>query len=111
LDLAQLADVKKQLDEELTHLTSSFAQLKAAQAKFKSCIDSVRQLRGAGQSNPVLVPLRNSLYVPRKITDADSVIVDVGTGYYATNRHSQDRLERDDSYRLHSRGCRRRCNS
>ncbi|KAF8914506.1 Prefoldin alpha subunit [Mucidula mucida] len=81
LDLAQLAEVRKQLDEEITHLTSSFQQLKAAQAKFKACIENVRELKG-GQSKPVLVPLTNSLYVPGKITDAESVIVDVGTGYY-----------------------------
>ncbi|KAF8991691.1 Prefoldin alpha subunit [Hymenopellis radicata] len=81
LDLAQLADVRKQLDEELTHLTSSFQQLKAVQAKFRNCIECVRELKG-GQSKPVLVPLTNSLYVPGKITDAESVIVDVGTGYY-----------------------------
>lgn len=30
----------------------------------------------------ILVPLTNSLYVPGKLSDADNVIVDVGTGYY-----------------------------
>ena len=30
----------------------------------------------------VLVPLTNSLYVPGKLSDAEHVIVDVGTGYY-----------------------------
>jgi prefoldin alpha subunit len=31
---------------------------------------------------PILVPLTNSLYVPGKLTDAENVLVDVGTGYY-----------------------------
>jgi prefoldin subunit 5 len=30
----------------------------------------------------ILVPLTSSLYVPGKMSDVESVIVDVGTGYY-----------------------------
>lgn len=30
----------------------------------------------------ILVPLTNSLYVPGRLSNPDSVIVDVGTGYY-----------------------------
>jgi len=63
LDLPQLVEVKKQLDEvrfivplkyftqtnrrvqELSHLTNSFAQLKQAQAKFKACIDNVQDVK------------------------------------------------------------------
>ena len=38
LTAPQLSQVKKQLDDELEHLTSSFSQLRAAQAKFKECL-------------------------------------------------------------------------
>lgn len=31
---------------------------------------------------PLLVPLTSSLYVPGKLTDAEHVLVDVGTGFY-----------------------------
>jgi len=31
-------------DQELNHLTNSFAQLKQAQAKFKSCIENVGEV-------------------------------------------------------------------
>lgn len=31
----------------------------------------------------ILVPLTGSMYVPGKLADANSVIVDIGTGYYA----------------------------
>ena len=37
----QLSQVKKQLDDELEHLTNSFAQLRAAQAKFRECLRSI----------------------------------------------------------------------
>jgi prefoldin alpha subunit len=43
--LVQLLEVKKQLETEVQHLTSSFGQLKAAQAKFRSCIDSVATIK------------------------------------------------------------------
>lgn len=37
----QLSQVKKQLDDELEHLTNSFSQLRAAQAKFRECLKSI----------------------------------------------------------------------
>ena len=43
LPLAQLNQVKNQLTQELQHLTTSFQQLKTAQAKFRDCITSVRE--------------------------------------------------------------------
>ncbi|CAM1507333.1 Fc.00g069740.m01.CDS01 [Cosmosporella sp. VM-42] len=78
----QLAQVKKQLDEELEHLTSSFAQLHGAQNKFKECLRCVQSRAAAPPgSNSVLVPLTNSLYVRGELSDAETVMVDVGTGF------------------------------
>ncbi|KAG1865047.1 Prefoldin [Suillus subalutaceus] len=82
LDLQQLSDVRRQLEEELNHLTNSFAQLKQAQAKFKSCIENVGEVKPQNKGTTILVPLTNSLYVPGHLSDAENVIVDVGTGYY-----------------------------
>lgn len=77
----QLSSVKKQLDEEVEHLSTSFSQLMAAQAKFRECLRCVQgKPREAGKK--VLVPLTNSLYVGGNLTDPDRVIVDVGTGFY-----------------------------
>lgn len=44
--MQQLSQVKKQLDEELEHLTSSFTQLHAAQSKFRDCLRCVQQPDG-----------------------------------------------------------------
>ncbi|KAK0117719.1 subunit of tubulin prefoldin [Cadophora gregata] len=83
LTTQQLSAVKKQLDDEIEHLTNSHAQLRAAQAKFRECIRSI-----AGGVNPkldgkpILVPLTTSLYVPGTLADPENVIVDVGTGFY-----------------------------
>ncbi|KAJ7901134.1 Prefoldin [Mycena olivaceomarginata] len=89
LDLTQLADVRRQLEEELNHLTNSFAQLKQAQAKFKACIENVAEIKPANKGKTILVPLTNSLYVPGKLSDPEHVIVDVGTGYFVQKTRAQ----------------------
>lgn len=89
LELPQLVDVKRQLEEELSHLTNSFAQLKQAQAKFRSCIESAKEVKEGNKDKTILVPLTSSLYVPGKLRDVENVIVDVGTGYYVQKTRAQ----------------------
>ncbi|KAL7418937.1 subunit of tubulin prefoldin [Cryptotrichosporon argae] len=89
LDPAQLSEVKKQLDEELDHLTTSYAQLKAAQTKFKGAAADIAQLTPASKGKKILVPLTQSLYVPGKLGDVEHVVVDVGTGYYVRKTKSE----------------------
>ncbi|KAH6689237.1 prefoldin [Plectosphaerella plurivora] len=83
LDVQQLSQVKKQLEEELEHLTSSFAQLHAVQGKFRECLRLVKSRAGSSEDERnVLVPLTNSLYVRGELSDPKHVIVDIGTGFY-----------------------------
>lgn len=63
-------------------MTASYGQLKAAQAKFRTCIESVNAIKPENAGKEILVPLTGSLYVPGTIADAQKVIVDIGTGYY-----------------------------
>ncbi|KAI4142233.1 MAG: hypothetical protein LQ340_007404 [Diploschistes diacapsis] len=78
LSLPQLGSVKKQLDDELEHLTISFSKLRTAQNKFRDCIKSIQ----SGVRPEIAVPLTTSLYVPGTLTNQDKVIVDVGTGFF-----------------------------
>ncbi|KAI0324560.1 Prefoldin-domain-containing protein [Cubamyces sp. BRFM 1775] len=89
LDVPQLADVRRQLEEELTHLSNSYAQLRQAQAKFRACMENVAQVKPENNDKTILVPLTNSLYVPGKLKDTEHVIVDVGTGYYVKKTRAQ----------------------
>ena len=73
--------MKKQLDEEVQHLTSSYSSLRAAQNKFRDCVKSIRGGVTA-PAKPLLVPLTSSLYVPGVLADTEHVLVDVGTGFY-----------------------------
>ncbi|KAG7107137.1 DNA-directed RNA polymerases I like protein [Verticillium longisporum] len=83
LDVQQLGQVKKQIEQELEHLTQSFAQLHAVQGKFKECQRIVKTRPGSVEGErSVLVPLTNSLYVRGELSDPGRVFVDVGTGFY-----------------------------
>ncbi|KAJ3274793.1 subunit of tubulin prefoldin [Terramyces sp. JEL0728] len=83
LPLPQLQAVRQQIEEELQVLTNSFAKLKQAQSKFSESIESLKSVTPGNQGKELLVPLTNSLYVPGILDDSATVIVDVGTGYFA----------------------------
>ncbi|KAL1604719.1 subunit of tubulin prefoldin [Nothophoma quercina] len=83
LPVPQLQELKKQLDAELEHLTTSFQSLRTAQAKFRDCLASIANgLSSSTAEKTLLVPLTSSLYVPGKLTDHEHVLVDVGTGFF-----------------------------
>jgi prefoldin subunit 5 len=99
LDVQQLSQVKKQLDTELEHLAASAGQLRAAQAKFRDCLQYTRNNSLSSQGTgfllewmtiadnelgekTILVPLTNSLYVRGQLVGDDKVIIDVGTGFF-----------------------------
>ena len=42
LSLQQLSSVKKQLDDEVEHLTVSYSKLRAAQTRFRDCTKSIQ---------------------------------------------------------------------
>ncbi|KAJ3411308.1 subunit of tubulin prefoldin [Chytridiales sp. JEL 0842] len=66
LPFQQLQAVRQQMEEEIQHLTSSYAQLKQAQVKFNDCVDSLDSISGNSSG---------------ELGDIEKVIVDVGTGY------------------------------
>ncbi|GAB7350894.1 hypothetical protein MBLNU459_g1409t1 [Dothideomycetes sp. NU459] len=90
LPVQQLAQVKKQLDDEVQHLTGSYQQLRTAQQKFRDCITSIKTgVAGSTADKPLLVPLTTSLYVPGTLASTDTVLVDVGTGFFVEKTTAQ----------------------
>jgi len=82
LSLQQLGQLKQQLDQELTVFQDSLQTLKIAQSKFQesgSCLDKVTP---EAKGKEILVPLTDSMYVPGRMADTGSVLVDIGTGYF-----------------------------
>lgn len=88
LNVEQLQEVRKQLDQELEYMTNSHMQLRQAKAKFTSCADCIKStFKPSNDGKQILVPLTSSLYVPANVhTNPDKVIVDVGTGYYVEKK-------------------------
>ncbi|KAH0629030.1 hypothetical protein JD844_010777 [Phrynosoma platyrhinos] len=102
LSLPQLEVLKNQLDQEVEFLSSSIAQLKVVQTKYveaKDCLTVLNKsnegkycllskyiymlfLQPFPEGKELLVPLSSSMYVPGKLSDVSSVLIDVGTGYY-----------------------------
>ncbi|KAI9503238.1 subunit of tubulin prefoldin [Coemansia sp. RSA 1358] len=82
MPLQQLQKIKAQLESEINGLTTAFTQIKQAQAAFRECKECISSLTPESQDKTVLIPLSNSLYVPGKLSNIKSVVVDVGTGYY-----------------------------
>jgi prefoldin alpha subunit len=79
LPVPQLSQLKKQFDDELSNLTSSFQSLRQAQAKFKDCLLSLQKgVKAENEGRTILVPLTSSLYVPGRLEGVEKVIVDVG---------------------------------
>lgn len=82
LNVSQLNQLSQQLEQELEMLQPSLSSLKVAQAKFGECKESLGKIGSSAESRDILVPLTSSMYVTGELSDSDSVLVDVGTGYY-----------------------------
>ncbi|KAL5509324.1 hypothetical protein EMCRGX_G004666 [Ephydatia muelleri] len=82
LGVPQLEQIKTQLEEDLSLLSSSMQQLKAVQQRLKDSKESLDYINPKNSGAQVLVPLTSSMYVPGTLRSNDSVIVEIGTGYY-----------------------------
>jgi len=69
---------------EMELLQSSLSSLKVAQTRFTECNDSLNKISSSpdNTNKDVLVPLTSSMYVTGQLTNIETVLVDVGTGYY-----------------------------
>lgn len=53
-----------------------------AKTKFQASKDALDQFKEGYENKTTLIPLTSSMYVPGRVKDIDSFIVDIGTGYY-----------------------------
>ncbi|KAF4532473.1 hypothetical protein B566_EDAN003049 [Ephemera danica] len=89
LGLPQLNSLKNNLDQELTLLQESIQNLKMAQQKFQDSNECLEAINPEFDGKEILVPLTGSvsfygnMYVPGKLKDPNSVLINIGTGYYA----------------------------
>lgn len=91
LSFEQLNQLKAQQESRLQMITSRFAELRAAHARFEGAKEALKDLRTADNmtnhhdtngGTEIMVPLTPSLYVPGRIKDPNNLMVDLGTGFY-----------------------------
>ena len=82
LSLEQLNQLKQSIEEELQGLQGAIQQLQVSRNKLTTSKEALERLASTPEGTPMLVPITSSLYVPGETTTVDSVIVDVGTGYF-----------------------------
>lgn len=78
----QLLQLKQQLDGEVSVLNESLASLKAFASRVESASAALKQLSSQSEGKQLLVPLTGSLYIPGALSKVDTVLVDIGTGYF-----------------------------
>ena len=82
LSLEQLNQLKQSIEEELQGLNGAIQQLQVSRNKLTTSKEALARLATTPEGTPMLVPITSSLYVPGETTQLDTVIVDVGTGYF-----------------------------
>ncbi|CAM4745971.1 unnamed protein product [Rotaria magnacalcarata] len=100
LSMAQIEQVRTQLQSDIEMLQSSIQRLQYAQEGFGESMVAVQRLPTNNQDNSLLVPLSSSMYVPGRLSDPEHVLVDVGTGFFIEMRpkKAQDYFKRKHDY-------------
>jgi len=100
LSMAQVEQVRSQLQSDIEMLQSSIQRLQYAQEGFGESMLAVSRLPAKTEDNSLLVPLSSSMYVPGRLTDPDHILVDIGTGFFVEMRpkKAQDYFKRKHDY-------------
>ncbi|KAL6778547.1 PFD5 [Auxenochlorella protothecoides x Auxenochlorella symbiontica] len=78
----ELAEVGKQLEGEINGFIQNALTLQQTAGKFAAAGQSVEYLQGQQKGQPLLLPLTESLYVSGTLESVESVLLEIGTGYF-----------------------------
>jgi len=82
LPAADLQKLRGSLTEDVQTITQNFGNLKLAYSKYGQALEALTDITPENKDKRIMVPLTSSLYVPGSLSNIQSVLVDVGTGYY-----------------------------
>jgi hypothetical protein len=88
LNVDQLRQVKEQVESELSVLQDSLVNIRTAATRFEMASKALNTLSLQPAGKKMLVPLTASLYAAGTLTNPESILVDVGTGYYIEVRNN-----------------------
>ncbi|KAL6777676.1 PFD5 [Auxenochlorella protothecoides x Auxenochlorella symbiontica] len=78
----ELAEVGKQLEGEINGFIQNALTLQQTAGKFAAAGQSVEYLQEQKKGQPLLLPLTESLYVSGTLESVESVLLEIGTGYF-----------------------------
>ncbi|KAL3132864.1 hypothetical protein ABBQ38_006788 [Trebouxia sp. C0009 RCD-2024] len=89
LDPRQLQSIHEQIQSEMESLAQSSVALQRAAGEYGNSGRALEQLSDQKEDQPMLLPLTSAVYVPGKLASHDSILLDIGTGYFAERTPSQ----------------------
>mmetsp|Transcript_45979 Transcript_45979/g.94072 ORF Transcript_45979/g.94072 Transcript_45979/m.94072 type:complete len:155 (+) Transcript_45979:275-739(+) len=100
MPMEQLSQLREQLQDEDKFLTQSYQQLKLASGRFAESREALKAIKPENVGKDIMVPMTTSLYVKGTLDNADSVLVDIGTGYFVEKNPTEadEYLQRKVSY-------------
>lgn len=81
LPIQQLRTLQQQFTQQMEVMTREFGNLKLAHSRFQNSLSSLDDMVEKNDDAEILMPLSSSIYVPAKVKDIESLLVDIGTGY------------------------------
>ena len=77
----------------MTILQESFAQLRAAQGRFQVSANALQDsMQAKNKDKEVMIPMTQTLYVAGTLVNPETVLVDIGTGYFV-EKHTSDAID------------------
>lgn len=82
LEVGELQQLHQQLSQEVNSFMNSLVALQQTAAKFAAAGRSVEALKESKQGDMLMLPMTESLYVPGTLTSVETVLLEIGTGYF-----------------------------
>jgi len=82
LSVGELQQLQQQLSNEVNNFVNSLVALQRTAARFAAAGRSVEGLKDAKEGDTLMLPMTESLYVPGTLKSVETVLLEVGTGYY-----------------------------
>ena len=79
LPAGDLSKLRESLSQDVQLITNNFGNLKVAQARYAQALEALADLTPSNLNTTCMVPLTGSLYIPGKLSNVKTVLVDIGT--------------------------------
>lgn len=89
LEPRQLQSVQEQIENEINNLAQSSVALQRAAGEYGSSGRALEQLAEQQEDQPMLLPLTSAVYVTGQLASHESILLDIGTGYFAERTPDQ----------------------